>query len=54
MPPTAPTTGSTARRQVWSAPPGAVASMISPVTSAKKNTIATSLTRNDSACAQAK
>jgi hypothetical protein len=37
-------TGSSARRQGWSMPPGAVASTTSLVISAKKNAMATSFT----------
>ena len=44
--PIAAITGSSARRHGWSTPPGAVASTTSLVISAKKNTIATSLTAN--------
>ena len=44
--PMAAMTGSNARRHGWSTPPGAVASTTSLVISAKKNTIATSLTAN--------
>ena len=40
-------TGSHARRHGWSTPPGAVASTTSFIISAKKNTIATSLTANE-------
>ena len=41
------TTGSMARRHGWSTPPGAVASTTSLVISAKKSTMATSLTANE-------
>ena len=53
MPPTAATAGSAARRHVCSAPPGAVASTISFVASAKKNTMPMSLTKNSSRWATA-
>ena len=44
MPPTAAMTGSPPRRRECSAPPGAVASMISFIASPKKKAMATSLT----------